>query len=221
MSKRKSSNRSTGCPEPINTLLDLAGAATLGAYAKHKLKKDYERGKGEKSVKTASIVFGMGAMRQGSAGIVNLGGLIGINSAIKEINNKETLPKTSLKNPHSDHCPDSTHKSQANPVPKNTWRQYCEDGSPYGISPNDYQTADDYDEALQAAKTAREDEENGTIEVPLKVEKTIESSKNHLWRHYCSDGKAYGIDPNNFESADDYEDAIEVAKERLEKHEQP
>ena len=217
MPKRKSHKSSASYPNPVDAFLDLAGAVALGVYAKHKLKKDYARGEGEESAKAASIVFGMGAMRHGSAGIVNLGGLIGINSAIKDINRAEALAKTNPEAQYSSHNQASTRKSEANPVTKYTWRQYCEDGSPYGISPNDYQTADDYDEALQAAKSVS-DEEDFTIGVSLKVGETTESSKKHLWRYYCSDGKEYGIDPNNFESADDYEEAIEEAKEKLKEH---
>ena len=38
MSARKKQSK---CPEPINTLLDLAGAVTLGLYAKNKIKRDF------------------------------------------------------------------------------------------------------------------------------------------------------------------------------------
>lgn len=86
MTKRRKSSK---CPEPINTLLDIAGAATLGLYVKHKVKKDFEKGCGEESAKAAAIVFGMGAMRRGSRGMYNLGGLMGLNSALKEIERKQ------------------------------------------------------------------------------------------------------------------------------------
>ena len=39
MAKRRKSSK---CPEPINALLDVAGAATLGLYVKHKVKKDFD-----------------------------------------------------------------------------------------------------------------------------------------------------------------------------------
>lgn len=216
MPKRKSLNKSTGCPEPINTLLDIAGAAAMGTYAKHKIKKDYARGEGEASAKAASIVLGMGAMRSGSEGLVNLGGLIGINSAIKDIEKAEVSRQQNMSIPASVHHYSEPHASEAKVVPKFAWRQYCEDGSPYGISPFDYQTADDYDEALQAAKLVVVDKEDDTLEAPLSPEDTVDSFEKHLWRRYCLDGKPYGLDPNDFESADDYEEAIEEAKEKLE-----
>ena len=73
MAKRRKSSK---CPEPINALLDVAGAATLGLYVKHKVKKDFEHGCGEESAKAAAMVFGMGSMRRGSQGTINLGGQV-------------------------------------------------------------------------------------------------------------------------------------------------
>lgn len=86
MAKRRKSSK---CPEPINTLLDVAGAATLGLYVKHKVKKDFESGCGEESAKAAAMVFGMGSMRRGSQGTINLGGLVGLNSALKDIERQQ------------------------------------------------------------------------------------------------------------------------------------
>ena len=82
MAKRRKPSK---FPEPINSFLDIAGAATLGLYVKHKVKKDFENGCGEESAKAAVAVFGMGSMRRGSQGRINLGGLIGLNSALKDI----------------------------------------------------------------------------------------------------------------------------------------
>ncbi len=33
----------------------------------------------------------------------------------------------------------------------------------------------------------------------------------YIWRKYCSDGTAYGIDPEDYETADDYQDALNKA----------
>lgn len=35
-------------------MLDIAGAVTLGLYAKHKIKKDFEKGEGEASAKAVN-----------------------------------------------------------------------------------------------------------------------------------------------------------------------
>ena len=69
MAKRKKSYSATKCPEPLNTMIDLAGALAVGAFTKHQIKKDYRRGHGAESVKAATMVYGMGAMRRGSEGL--------------------------------------------------------------------------------------------------------------------------------------------------------
>lgn len=59
--------------------LDLAGAAVLSAYTRHKILKDYGRGEGEDSAKAAMLVHGAGALRHGSDGLISLGGMYGVN----------------------------------------------------------------------------------------------------------------------------------------------
>lgn len=137
MAKRRRKNKSSKCPDPINTMLDLAGALTLGLYTKHKIKKDFAKGEGEESAKAAGMVFGLGSMRSGSRGIINLGGLIGLNSALKEIEKQQNIQHPPFSNKILD--------ARVEPTPvikKYMWRNHCEDGSIYGINPCDYETAD-------------------------------------------------------------------------------
>ena len=212
MAKKRSTRRSSKCPEPINTLLDLAGAAALRTYVKHKVKKDYAKGEGEASAKAAAMVFGAGSMRKGSAGIINLGGLMGLNSALKDIENMNKSEHATITQPFVDHISSEQIDVSAKAVPKYTWRQHCEDGTQYGLSPLDYETADDYDEALQSAKNS-----SNTIDVVehseskdnLTEQKPMPSK--YIWRKYCSDGTDYGIDSEDYETADDYQDALTKA----------
>ena len=44
-------------------MLDLAGAAVLGAYTRHKILKGYERGEGEESAKAAVLVHTHGLLK--------------------------------------------------------------------------------------------------------------------------------------------------------------
>lgn len=67
------------------------------------------------------------------------------------------------------------------------WRQYCQDGSEYGVDPFDYDTEEDYNDAIQAAKYA--------------------------WRDTCEDGFEFGIAPENYETEEEYAEALEAAKE--------
>lgn len=214
--KRRSYKKSSKCPEPINTMLDLAGALTLGLYTKHKIKKDFANGEGEESAKAASMVFGLGSMSRGSRGIINLGGLIGLNSALKDIERRQQNISFIPDEPFIDKVSDNRVIPQKK-LKKNLWREYCEDGSIHGINPMDYETADEYSDALATAKgnSASFSEECDTLEVQLDSSKNQTTTK-HVWRKYCEDGAAWGINPMDYETADDYEDALNEAK--LNKH---
>ena len=215
MAKRykKSSSK---CPEPINTMLDLLGAAALGAYTKNKIKRDYAKGKGEESIKAASLVMGPGAFRRGSKGIINTGGLIGLNSAIKDIHKQEAQAIHNQRYRRTYNQPVKERKT----VRKYAWRDYCEDGSSYGVSPFDYETADEYSDALKDAKEATSKKGETIAETVVKEQlerKVATKSKRHVWRKYCTDGSMYGINPDDFETADEYEEAIKEASKNNQK----
>ncbi len=147
MAKRKKYSASK-CPEPLNTMIDLAGAIAMGAFTKHQIKKDYFRGCGAESVKAATMVYGMGAMRRGSSGLIALGGLNGINSAIRDIERSEATARRHV-SAFDDGISFSPYKTNDN---RYAWRLNCEDGSAYGVSPEDYETRDAYNMALSKAK---------------------------------------------------------------------
>lgn len=212
MAKRRRGYKSSKCPEPINTMLDLAGAFTLGLYTKHKIKKDFEKGEGEESAKAAGMVFGIGSMRGGSRGIINLGGLIGLNSALKAIDREQNARYIPSEPPFVDKVSDAPIAT-APQVKKHLWRNHCEDGSPYDINPSDYETADEYNDALANAKQNTNVESESNLATMIATcEYQDASSKKYIWRKYCEDGSEYGIDPMNYETADDYEDALLEAK---------
>lgn len=66
------------------------------------------------------------------------------------------------------------------------WRDYCEDGTKFGVDPEDYETEEEYNEALKEAK--------------------------YGWRKYCEDGAEFDVDPEDFETEDEYNDALVEAK---------
>ena len=72
-------------------------------------------------------------------------------------------------------------------APDTSWREFCEDGSDVFIDSEDYETEDEYNEALQEARSA--------------------------WRDTCEDGSEYGLYPENYETEDEYEEALEEAQE--------
>lgn len=217
MAKRKKTYRkSSKCPEPFNTLIDLAGAATLGAIVHSQIKRDYARGKGDSSARAAAMVYGAGAFRTGTAGIISLGGLFGLNSALKDIEREKLARQASYAPPFKDKI-SGAKVHGAPPLRKNLWRDHCEDGSAYGIHPRDYSSPDDYYEALTLAKSGKNVSQ---IYTPMNQEPIQERSETKLphkyvWRKYCSDGSLYGIDPEDYTSADDYEDALAEAKDKV------
>lgn len=213
MAKKHRAKKSAKCPEPINTLLDIAEAATLHAVAKHKIKKDYAKGQGEDSAKAGAIVFGTGAMRRGTPVVVSLGGLTGLASGIRNIEKSEQATAVPIEPPLVDYVSGSQIHEQESAVPQYIWRQYCEDGSAYGLSPYDFKTADEYDDALQAAKQMQSGRATTFDDSVISSKPSNENTKMqpHLWRKFCTDGTLYGLNPEDFETADDYEDAIAAA----------
>lgn len=212
MAKRRRGYKKSACIEPFNTMLDLAGALTLGLYTKHRIKKDFEKGEGVESAQAAGMVFGIESMRGGSRGIINLGGLLGLNSALRDIDEKRGAQCIPCDPPFAD-------KAFGIPTAKKPrgekyiWRNYCEDGSLYDINPSDYETADEYSDALDEAK------QNASVNSGVGQESSVSSSdhqdaarKKYVWRKYCENGSAYGIDPMDFETADDYEEALSEVK---------
>lgn len=149
MSKYRKRYSSSKCPEPINTMLDIAGALTLGAIAKRKVKKDYAKGEGPDSVAAARAVFGAGSLRRGSAGIMNLGGLYGVESALRDLEKEhrssgQRRDGTSLDDDFG-FTPYSTNNNRY------AWRLNCADGRKFGIDPKDYETREEYNAAINKA----------------------------------------------------------------------
>ena len=64
----------------------------------------------------------------------------------------------------------------------------CEDGSEYGLDPEDFETEDEYNDALYEEKCA--------------------------WREDRTDGTKYGINPDDYESEDEFEEALDKARKR-------
>ena len=206
MAKRRKSSKSS---DPLDTIVDLAGAVTMGLYARHKIKKDFEKGQGEESAKAASMVLGYGAMRGGSRGLISLGGLIGLNSGLKSIERQQQVSQA-YQPPFIDKVSD-VPKVTSKKVRQSIWREQCEDGSTYGLSPYDFSSADDYEDALKRVKCIESEQDCLEETAAVNLQQTL-SNKKYLWRKFCSDGSKYGIDPNDFENADDYEDAIRIAR---------
>lgn len=142
--------KSSKCPEPFNTLIDLAAAATLDYIA---YKRRQKRG-GKKRSKidpyaAAGIAMGMGKLNS-TEDIIKLGGFLGAMGAFDDDDTNDYSTYTPSRTSSGRVYQPSAHK----PSNKNryAWRMNCENGSEYGICPGNYETRDEYNSALKTAK---------------------------------------------------------------------
>lgn len=206
MAKRRKKSKSS-CPEPINTFIDLCGGTATALITRSMLKRDIEKGEGDESLAAAAMVFGSRALRKGDA--IGIGGMIGINSALKSTQ-KQPMTANCISSPEQKvTLPISAAKPSKEP-PRNIWRKFCADGSQYGVYPEDFETADEYEEALNRAKGVKQLDpilNDSSFEQEFLEDRKANSK--YVWRKHCTDGSPYGINPEDFETADDYEDMIQ------------
>lgn len=169
MSKKKRSKKRERIPV-IDTLIDLAGAMTLDYLAaKRRQKYGTKHSKKIDPYAATGAAMGMGLIKD-TDDLIKFGGVLGAMGAF-------------------DSDDDSPVNKVAYMAPRDNryaWRLNCEDGSAYGIDPNNYETRDEYNEALSREK--------------------------HGWRDYCEDGSDYGISPEDYETAEEYNAAIDTAE---------
>ena len=138
---KKRRKKSSKCPEPFNTLIDLAAAATLDYVA---YKRRQKRGGSKTKIDpyaAAGAAYGMGLIDD-TEDLIKLGGMLGAMGAFDDDDN-------------GSYTPVSTNNRN-----KYAWRMNCEDGSDYGIYPENYETRQEYNEAIVSAKS----NEQGSVE---------------------------------------------------------
>jgi len=169
MSKKKRSKKRERIPV-IDTLIDLAGAMTLDYLAAiGRQKNGTKRSKKTDPYAATGAAMGMGLIKD-TDDLIKFGGVLGTMGAFDP----------------DDDLPISTAAYMAPRDNRYAWRLNCEDGSAYGIDPNDYETRDEYNEALRREK--------------------------HGWRDYCEDGSDYGVSPEDYETEEEYDEALENVK---------
>lgn len=156
----------------------MAQAATLDYIAyKRRQKRGNKRTKID-PYEATGMAMGMGLIDD-TEDLIRFGGMLGAMGAFDPDEPDEVYQSSYV----------GSYDSNPFYAPKDNkyaWRLNCEDGSEYGISPEDYETRDEYHEALHREKYA--------------------------WRDYCDDGSAYGVDPEDYETEEEYEDALECAR---------
>ena len=149
MAKRRSGTRkSSKCPEPFNTLIDIAAGLTMGAVANHMEKKYRYTAKGKINPYAVSA-FGLASGRMKTTeDIIRTGAFLGAMGSFDVEPDNPTHWRR--------YVPDDPVLSQIRETKTNNnryaWRLNCEDGSEFGISPYDYETRDAYNRALDNAR---------------------------------------------------------------------
>ena len=101
-----------------------------------------------------------------------------------------------------------------------SWRDEVENGSDYYIDPQDYETKEDYEEALEKAKygwreNVEEDYDAGVCPEDYETEdeynEALEEAK-YGWRDYAEDGFDECVFPEDYETEEEYEEALEEAR---------
>ena len=97
------------------------------------------------------------------------------------------------------------------------WRDFCEDGFEYDVDPEDYDTEEEYMEALNKEKYGwRETCEDGfdygvdpeDYETEEEYMEMLKEEK-YGWREVCEDGSEYGVYPEDYETEEEYMEALE------------
>lgn len=148
MAKRKKSRKSSKCPEPLNTLIDIAGGIAMGAVAS-RMEKKYNYSKKGKINPYAVSAMGIASGRMKSTeDILRTGAVLGaMGSFDVEADDAPAYRPYTPEDPVFREIRETRVNDN-----RYAWRLNCEDGSAYGISPYDYETRDEYNAAIAHMK---------------------------------------------------------------------
>lgn len=149
--RRKSSKRkSSKCLEPFNSLIDLAAGATMNVIADIMEKKHRYRKRGDPNPYRATA-FGLSTGRLNSTeDLIRFGAFLGAMGSFDDDPADMPRQRTYDIPWQFDDLSYGMIKPHSN---KYAWRMNCEDGSSYGVDPQNYETKDAYISALASAKS--------------------------------------------------------------------
>lgn len=153
---KKRRKKSSKCPEPFNTLIDIAAGITMNAVANKMEEKHHYRKRGVPNPYRASAIgMSMGKLNK-TEDVIKLGGFLGAMGSFDPDDTESghhSLHSSSI-GYHADELWefDNMNVSPTTNSNKYAWRMNCEDGSAYGIYPEDYETRQAYNLALSNAK---------------------------------------------------------------------
>ena len=205
---KKRRKKSSKCPEPFNTLIDLAAGATMNAIANKMEEKHHYRKRGVPNPYRASAIgLSTGRLRK-TEDIIRLGGFLGAMGSFDpddtETDNYHYSPSSSPKYYVNDSW-EFDNISKVTPTNNNkyAWRMNCEDGNAYGIRPEDYETRQAYNIALANAKKSEQKNNTSNVVSVSETTKTPENCNQEKYIYY----KVSRIDngKNDYFFADDLE----------------
>lgn len=150
---KKRRKKSSKCPEPFNTLIDIAAGITMNAVANKMEEKHHYRKRGVPNPYRASAIgMSMGKLNK-TEDVIKLGGFLGAMGSFNPDDTESGHYSSSI-GYHADEPWefDNMNVSPTTNSNKYAWRMNCEDGSAYGIYPEDYETRQAYNLALSNAK---------------------------------------------------------------------
>lgn len=178
MAKKRRKKKSTKCPEPFNTLIDIAGGLAMGAVANHMEKKYHYKAKGKINPYAVSAMGIASGRMKSTEDILRTGAFLGAMGSF-DVEADSTPTRRS-------YVPEDPVFRQIKETKVNdnryAWRMNCDDGSSYGISPYDYETKADYNAALNAARSGDTTTVNATSADVSSSESDAETNESFI---YC------------------------------------
>ena len=154
--RKKYSKRSSKCPEPLNTMIDLAAGLTMGAVAAHMEKKYHYSKKGKINPYTVSAMGLATGRMKSTKDILRTGAVLGALGSFDVEADDETSYRT--------YIPEDPVFNQIRETKTNdnryAWRLNCVDGSELGIFPEDFETREEYNEAIAEAREDLQNDED-------------------------------------------------------------
>lgn len=191
MAKRRRKRKSTKCPEPLNTIIDIIFGMIMSLIADKMERRHHYRKRGVPNPYRASAIGIATGRLENTEDLIKLGGFLGAMGAFDSddtgTNYRNHVPKTSrnYKNNIQDRCVvNNSREFEKISVPFSTeydqyaWRVNCQDGSAYGIYPEDFETEEAYNQALFDAFVIDDIDENEDTEVPFVFGETALENEN-------------------------------------------
>ena len=155
MAKKRKSYKSSKCPEPFNFLIDIAAGATMNAIANKMEDKHHYRKRGVPNPYRASAIgFTMGKINS-TSDILKLGAFLGAMGSFDPDEDEYVTDRYRIPSSIDTYIPweyDHLGVPKISNDNRYAWRLNCEDGSEYGVFPEDYETREEYNEALALEK---------------------------------------------------------------------